>query len=189
MRTVSSNEETEGATKTLGRAPYLENGEGKRKEAVTLDQRSSAGIGPWARPPVRPGWTNGPLGAPGEKNSPGETMPPRLGVVKLRERSRGCERYPVPRLCPRAATNAFTATMLLYASAIISLIVSGDLGIGCATFDVIRNLWKALVRTIEVSRWLLYRCTLIRPQWKTDDVFKTAEESSNTMHDQHFYGS
>lgn len=24
---------------------------------------------------------HGPLGAPGEKNSPGETMPPRLGVV------------------------------------------------------------------------------------------------------------
>lgn len=56
-------------------------GEGKGKEAVALDQRSSAGIGPWARASVRPGWTNGPLGAPGEKNSPGETMPPLLGVV------------------------------------------------------------------------------------------------------------
>lgn len=41
-----------------------------REEAVALDHRLSAGIGLWARPLVRPGWTNESLGAPGEKNSP-----------------------------------------------------------------------------------------------------------------------
>lgn len=52
-----------------------------------MDQGSSTGIGSRARASVRPGWTNGPLvAAPGEKNSPGETMPPSLGVVKERHR-------------------------------------------------------------------------------------------------------
>lgn len=37
---------------------------------MALDHRLSAGIGLWAQPLVRPGWTNESLGAPGEKNSP-----------------------------------------------------------------------------------------------------------------------
>ncbi|EFN66828.1 hypothetical protein EAG_07992 [Camponotus floridanus] len=35
-----------------------------REEAVALDHRLSAGIGLWAQPLVRPGWTNESLGAP-----------------------------------------------------------------------------------------------------------------------------
>lgn len=39
---------------------------------------------------------DGPLGAPGEKNSPEETMPPRLGVVKTGAAC-GVARIPVSR--------------------------------------------------------------------------------------------
>lgn len=58
-----TNEDRESSTKNpkarerRGSA-YSRERDGKRKEAVALDQRSSAGIGPWARPPARPGWTN-----------------------------------------------------------------------------------------------------------------------------------
>lgn len=44
---------------------------------MALDHRSSAGIGPWARPPARPGWTNGPRSVHQvRKTHLRETIPP-----------------------------------------------------------------------------------------------------------------
>lgn len=56
----------------------------------------TTGIGPWARATPRPGWTNGPLVAPGEKNSPGVTVPPsRPEVVSKKRDENGVASYGV----------------------------------------------------------------------------------------------
>lgn len=85
MRTVSEDRGIRGRGKSEkdGRG-WLE-GERRGKTRGGCGSGPAIISGDWpVGPTAAATWLdeNGPLGAPGEKNSPGETMPPRLGVVR-----------------------------------------------------------------------------------------------------------